>query len=46
MRTDLEWLAFAMVAKLCGDRTRRFHVYRVYRRIAGPLEPLYVAGQL
>jgi hypothetical protein len=43
---DLEWLARVMVAKLCGDRSRRFHVFRVYRRLAGPLEPLYVAGDL
>lgn len=44
--SDLEWLACVMVSRLCGDRSRRFHVFRVYRRLAGPMEPLYIAGEL
>lgn len=44
--SDLEWLANVMKGKLFGDTSRRFHVFRVYRRIAGPIEPLYVAGDL
>lgn len=51
MRSDLEWLAHVMATKLCGDRARRFYVYRVaafgdFAHYDERFEHLYKAGSL